>query len=182
VGNLARGTIYMRRTGATAEEARAFVASYKPQRREEPKPPPRPTTPDGTIPSAVERWNADHTGHGYPHQHGTCPVCGCKQCFGVKRDDATRWFCHNTDSHSVGKAHDEGGWFGDLLDIAVHQRGRTRVDVLRADGYLAAICGEKCKRSGKTCASTELYRDGKCIYHSASDEAQQARDGGGRGA
>jgi len=182
VANLARACIYMRSTGGTIDQALEFVANYKPQPRKEPKTTARPARPDSEISKAAAKWNADHSAHDYPHRHGTCPICGCKKCFGVERDRTTHWFCFNTDSHPVGKKHADGGWFGDLLDLAVHERAKSRVEILRADGYLAPICGERTRNSGKTCAATELYSDGQCAYHSASAKVRKAREGERRSA
>lgn len=132
-----------------------------------------PAAPVSDFETAAARWNADHNASSYPRSHGTCPICGYRGGFGVERERPTTWFCFNGDPHPVGNQHLQG-WHGDLLDIATYERGLSRIEILRADGYLAAICGST-TRAGKVCAAEDLFADGKCMWHSSTPEAKRAR-------
>jgi len=111
---------------------------------------------------AASKWSADHP-IDYPRPGaGDCPICGGKGGFGQLPERPGKWFCWHV-THEGGHKT-ERGHFGDSLDIEAHRRGVTRQEVLRADGYLAPICGSR-TASGKTCAATDLLADGKCSYH-----------------
>jgi len=94
------------------------------------------------VDNAVSAWRAAHLlPADAPHAHGTCPVCGCADCWGRLPASDGWWFCFNTDNHPVGLDH-PGGWAGDSLDLETHRRGYEgkagRLRVLREDGYLTA--------------------------------------------
>ena len=66
-------------------------------------------------------------------------MCGHHGCWGtLPNSDGRRWCCfsanHGADSGDAGLMGDKV-WHGDALDIAAHERGMSRLDVLCADGY-----------------------------------------------
>lgn len=89
---------------------------------------------DRELAEAAARWNADHP-RDYPRQHGTCPVCGGRGCWGALPDAPGRWVCFDTDHARIGVQGREC-WHGDALDLEAHALGVRRADVLRRDGYL----------------------------------------------
>ncbi len=114
---------------------------------EDSKGPRDPEHGDNTLANAVAKWNADHP-QDWPRSGGTCPACRHHKCFGHLPDNPTRWACfsasHEADSDGCGLPGNGVGspseatacWHGDALDLEAHERGITRVDVLRDDGYL----------------------------------------------
>jgi hypothetical protein len=101
--------------------------------------PSRPIPPRGapqlTVDDAARQWNADHPGDWPRGTTGNCPVCGGKGGFGRLPERREKWFCWHQTHSGVGRKT-ERGHFGDALDLEAHARGRSRVEVLKADGYL----------------------------------------------
>lgn len=138
----------------------------------------RSSTTATDLDKAVARWNADHR-LSLPRDSAACPVCEDDHSFGHLPDDDQRWFCFSTDHPESVGVRGPKGFHGDALDLEAHARGLARAEILRADGYLAAICG--CPtRGGKKCASVVLFSDGKCVFHSESPEAKAERRAAGR--
>jgi hypothetical protein len=100
---------------------------------------PAPNNPSPTVGEAVRAWCVAHPL--LPHDRKRrCPACLRAGCYRVMpdTDGVLRWACfssHHARS-GVGVAG-RGCWHGDALDLEAHRRGASRVDVLRADGYLA---------------------------------------------
>ncbi|MFO1053971.1 MAG: hypothetical protein U1F36_17275 [Planctomycetota bacterium] len=93
-----------------------------------------------SLDEAAQRWNADHR-RSFLDPDRECPACGHRGCFGPLPDNQDRWFCfsanHEADSGGCGlPAPSLQGWSGDALDLEARQRGLSRVEVLRQDGYL----------------------------------------------
>lgn len=106
------------------------------------KPTPSPRTHAPTeardFDEAVRLWNADHPLDLPRAGGGDCFACQNPGGYGALPEATQRWFCwHNTHPDGVG-IKTERGHHGDALDIAAHERGLSRADVLRADGYLQA--------------------------------------------
>lgn len=135
---------------------------------------PNRTAKDDDLDDAAARWNGDHPISLPLPGRGDCPVCRGKGGWGALPQTPGKWFCwHVNHPSNVGHRTDRGT-FGDSLDVAAHEQGKPRIEVLRADGYLKERCGATTK-AGKICASTELFIDGKCKFHSESDAAKSAR-------
>lgn len=88
--------------------------------------------------AAARQWVLDHTPT-YPKPGtGECPVCKHKECFGQLPDDSSRWYCFSANHVAGIGVQTDRGHHGDALDLEAYARGCKPVDVLRADGYLAA--------------------------------------------
>jgi hypothetical protein len=87
------------------------------------------------IESAVAQYNRDHARE-FPRSDGECPICGHRNCFGRLPDAPGRWACWSASHPEVG-IRGERCYHGDVLDIDAHDAGRSRVEHLRAEGYLA---------------------------------------------
>lgn len=96
---------------------------------------------------AVKRWNEDHSEDWGPPGSGECPACHHHGCFGRLPEMPEKWSCFSSgpDGHGArtgsacGREGSSGHWFGDALDLEASRRGETRLQVLRRDGYLAAM-------------------------------------------
>lgn len=109
----------------------------KPKEQPKPTPTKKPQRNQGiTFDEAASEWNYDNR-RTYPRYASECPVCHDKGSFGHLPDDDTRWYCFSTDHpEKVGRRDSEKGVHGDALDLECFESGRTRVEVLRRDGYL----------------------------------------------
>lgn len=100
--------------------------------------PPRPGEASTELEQATAKWNEEHR-QDWTATNKTCPMCGHNGCFVPLPQDPTRWFCwsdnHGKDSGGAG-IQTPRGWMGDALDLEAHRRNQSRIDVLRADGYL----------------------------------------------
>lgn len=88
-----------------------------------------------SLQEAVDRYNAENR-QDWPKSHGTCPGCDEPGCFGRLADSELRWVCFNT-CHVEPGLEGNGCFTGDVLDLDAHAAGRSRVEHLRASGYLA---------------------------------------------
>lgn len=86
---------------------------------------------------AASRWTADHRRQ-YPRHSAECPVCHDSKSFGHLPEDPDRWHCFSTDHPDGIGIRGANGYHGDALDLEAFDRRCKPVDVLRADGYLAA--------------------------------------------
>ncbi|MBE7490971.1 MAG: hypothetical protein HS108_04345 [Planctomycetes bacterium] len=94
------------------------------------------------IRAAVESYNRDHA-RDFGRAGGQCPVCGHRGCFGRIPGKPTRWACFSA-NHAAATGADgkpvglpgKGCWHGDALDLDAFSAGRTRLEHLRALGYL----------------------------------------------
>jgi hypothetical protein len=99
---------------------------------------------------AVRHWNEDHAQDWGPPGQGECPACRHHGCFGRLPELPEKWNCFSggPDGHEArtqgrcGRLGNAGHWFGDALDMEAYGRGETRLQVLRRDGYLAAMSHE----------------------------------------
>lgn len=92
------------------------------------------------VRSAVDRYNADHRRTWGAAGSGDCPICGHRACFGEARGKlagAGRWACFSANHGNIG-VRLGACVHGDALDVDAFQAGRTRVEHLRALGYLTA--------------------------------------------
>lgn len=102
-----------------------------------PEPATQPARSSVDLEEAVRLWNDDHRRE-WPRNSAPCPVCGDKGSFGRLPKSPERWSCHSTDHpDDVGLAGKDC-FHGDALDIEAHARGKSRVAVLRDDGYLVS--------------------------------------------
>lgn len=94
---------------------------------------------------AVAAFNQQHGRDWGAAGSGTCPICGHRACFGEARGKLTRsgrWACFSANHGNIGVklgacVH------GDALDIEAFQAGRSRIDHLRALGFLKAPDGKR---------------------------------------
>lgn len=101
-----------------------------------PAPAPTPAPPRAeSLDEAVARWNADHHRQ-WPRNSAPCPVCGDNASFGRLPKAPERWSCFSTDHPEEVGLPGVDCFHGDALDIEAFQRHRSRVEVLREDGYL----------------------------------------------
>jgi hypothetical protein len=91
---------------------------------------------DPEIDAAVQRYNADNA-QDWPRSGGDCPICGHRDCFGNLDGNPDRWACFSA-SHTSGGIRGPHCWHGDALDLEAHRTGASRLDILRAGGYLSA--------------------------------------------
>lgn len=111
------------------------------------------------ICAAADKWNVEHPAT-WPKRHGLCPICGYRGGFGYTPKKPWLWFCWNTD-HPAGagfpsKGASRAAFVGDALAIAAYERGLSRIDVLRADGYLEDALDVEAKRRG--CSRVDVLR------------------------
>ncbi len=107
----------------------------------------RPEAATGGVQAAADRYNADHARDWGPPGRGTCPICGHRDCFGRaggRLANSGDWACFSANHGNVGrKVRTERGnaacMAGDALDVDAHAAGRTRVEHLRATGYLPRL-------------------------------------------
>lgn len=103
-----------------------------------------------TLRDAVVAYNHDNPRDWGRPGTGTCPVCGHHACFGKLPDTPQRWHCFSANHDKVvgrdGKPvglRGSAGWHGDALDIYALTAGLSRVEHLRACGYLPAKGGKQ---------------------------------------
>lgn len=89
------------------------------------------------LDEAVRHWNEDHHRE-WPRNSAPCPVCHDKGSFGRLPKSPERWACHSTDHPDDIGIAGKDCFHGDALDIEAHARGKSRVAVLRDDGYLVS--------------------------------------------
>jgi len=98
----------------------------------------RPDSERSRIEDAVARFNAANVSD-WPKSGGKCPACGHDGCFGRLPGTTGRWSCfsdnHESDSNACG-IRGAKVWHGDALDLAAHDAGLDRLDLLRRDGLL----------------------------------------------
>lgn len=101
---------------------------------------PRSSAAADDIPAAVSAYRADRSPK-YPQRPGPCPVDGCwgEASFHALPESPDTWWCFSSHHAGtrVGREAPSGlGWFGDVLDLDAAARGMSRVELLRAEGYL----------------------------------------------
>lgn len=107
----------------------------------------RPAAATAGAQAAADRYNADHARDWGPPGRGTCPICGHRDCFGRaggRLANSGDWVCFSANHGNVGRrVRTERGnaacMAGDALDVDAHAAGRTRVQHLRATGYLPRL-------------------------------------------
>jgi hypothetical protein len=168
VANLARATLKMRE-GMTLDEARAWVASYKPEAVQQTTRQVQ-TEPDST---AVERARAyvgkmpaAVSGSG---GHAATFEAALVLTQGFALDETTAMAILREFNLRCDPQWSEHELAHKIADAA-NAKQVTR-------GYLLGEkrCGSTTKKNAKPCASTELLSDGKCKFHSATPEAKKAR-------
>lgn len=97
--------------------------------------PGRPVAGDPS--EAVARYCRDRA-RSLPRSGATCPICGHQGCFGRLPRAAERWACWSTAHGDVG-LRGRDCMHGDVLDLDAHAAGVSRVEHLRASGYLAEV-------------------------------------------
>lgn len=97
---------------------------------------------DQGIDEAVARWNNDHR-RTLPTHNSPCEICGSPDGLKASSGDPSRWTCFSSRHEQLGADRTDGagvrgsGCFsGDALDIEAWTSKRTRVQVLRDEGYL----------------------------------------------
>ena len=99
--------------------------------------PPRPTSgsrASDDLAQAAANYNASHARE-WPRSDADCPICGHRGCFGRLPSAPDRWACWSA-SHSEIGVKGERCWHGDALDVDAYAAGRSRVEHLRAEGFL----------------------------------------------
>ncbi|MFO1077104.1 MAG: hypothetical protein U1E73_05195 [Planctomycetota bacterium] len=97
---------------------------------------------DDGIDEAVARWNADHP-RSFPTSNSPCEICGSPDGLKASSTDPSRWTCFSSRHQVLGDdcnkgagVRGDGCFTGDCLDLEAWASGRTRVQVLKDDGYL----------------------------------------------
>lgn len=144
VGDLATACVLSR---YNAENADALPPEIRAAVREwfAPKPaiqrlaPSGPTGPDGhsAVAEAVRRYNTDHRRE-WPRSGAQCPFCGHNDCFGHLPDAPEVWCCFSAAHSGAGIAKDNIH-VGDALDADIFGKGISRIEHLRATGYLGPV-------------------------------------------
>jgi replicative DNA helicase len=116
-----------------------LVDSSPPPAVPAPTPPRAPSAPESDLSEAVRRYRTERSPtDGYPRPgSSTCPVCCHNGCWGSLASDPRRWACHSTGHIDGVGVRGEACYHGDQLDIDAHAAGRSRVEHLRAEGFLA---------------------------------------------
>ena len=96
----------------------------------------RLNNPSLPIGEAVRAWCAVHP-LPEPGRERRCPMCRHRECFDrlPASKGPERWTCFSA-NHGGAGLRGNGCSHGDALDLEAHHRGLSRVEVLRADGYL----------------------------------------------
>jgi hypothetical protein len=115
-------------SGMAGEQLRSWLGEPGPEAR-------APATGNPEIDEAVRRWNGDH-GREFPRNSAPCPVCQANASFGRLPRSPDRWACHSTKHPDDVGISGKDCMHGDVLDLEAFARGRSRVQVLREDGYL----------------------------------------------
>jgi hypothetical protein len=102
------------------------------------------TRAHASVEEAVRRWNDDHP-RAWPTECSECLICGSPDGLKASTGAAGRWCCFSS-RHALladRRSPDDGigvpgtgCYTGDALDVEAFTTDRTRVQVLRDDGYL----------------------------------------------
>jgi hypothetical protein len=101
----------------------------------------RTTTGTADLQAAADAYNRDHSRAWGSAGTGTCPICAHHGCFGEARGKLAgtgRWACFSANHGNIGRKL-RACFYGDALDVDAYQHNRTRIEHLKATGYLASI-------------------------------------------
>ena len=96
---------------------------------------PPPADNDSNI---AQRWMVENS-RDFTNPARECPVCGHRDCFGLVPEKETLYSCFSANHDSNGCSRGiqrEGCFLMDSLELEAHERGMTRNEVLKADGYI----------------------------------------------